>query len=433
MALGKFDRTITFTNSGEAVGGATVQVDLAAGGAASLFSDREGTSPISNPVTADADGRVTFYVAQGRFNIVATDGSFNATYTDVVIYPDPEEKQDTIEDSITLTNPATPALQSRVHVDDSTGREFITVESGLSGGKVIVYGENDSLSPGSVEIFPSSTGSVNIFSNDSANPQFSISSDEVQEIRRGGSLEQIATENQLSVYALETDLNDLSVYVDGLIDPDFVGEISDTFNPVGIDDAFVKISLVNASTNGTPIPENGVVKTYYTPGTAGSDIDIYQEIEYFSRSFPSCKFSRNFLVSSGNFSLWSFTSGDNTATLNIGDTYDWLLLFLDKVYSTNSTDDPTIDLPALFGNIPSNVSDPTFNDSIGIKIANTSGSGDIEVSLGDQVRHLPGGFLGTTVDVNPNGYIEVILNGEPGPGSFQTLFLASKSGGYTIV
>lgn len=66
--------------------GASVQVLLESSGSpATLFSDRDGTNSISNPVTADSNGFVRFYAAGNAYRINATLGAFTRTWRHVAI------------------------------------------------------------------------------------------------------------------------------------------------------------------------------------------------------------------------------------------------------------------------------------------------------------------------------------------------------------
>lgn len=47
--------------------GSTVQVDLQAGGAATLYSDAAGTVPLTNPITVGPNGAIDFFVAPGSY------------------------------------------------------------------------------------------------------------------------------------------------------------------------------------------------------------------------------------------------------------------------------------------------------------------------------------------------------------------------------
>jgi hypothetical protein len=85
MALAAWQATIV-DESGNIQGEASVEVLLESSGAlAALFSDRDGESPIDNPVEADPDGFVRFYAAGGAYRINATLGSFTRTWRHVPI------------------------------------------------------------------------------------------------------------------------------------------------------------------------------------------------------------------------------------------------------------------------------------------------------------------------------------------------------------
>jgi len=55
------------------------------GGLASLFSDRDGVTGISNPTAADANGNVKFYVEPGRYDIDVSYTGGSKTYNDVIV------------------------------------------------------------------------------------------------------------------------------------------------------------------------------------------------------------------------------------------------------------------------------------------------------------------------------------------------------------
>lgn len=83
MTLGVFQRTIV-DNSGDTIGGATVEVRRESDGAlVPLFADRDGTSGVANPATAGPDGFLQFYAARGRYRIKATSGGYARTWRDV--------------------------------------------------------------------------------------------------------------------------------------------------------------------------------------------------------------------------------------------------------------------------------------------------------------------------------------------------------------
>jgi hypothetical protein len=85
MPLAVWQTTIA-DELGNVQDGASVEVLLESNGAlAALFSDRDGTSPIANPVTTEEDGLVRFYAAGNSYRIHATLGSFERTWRHVAI------------------------------------------------------------------------------------------------------------------------------------------------------------------------------------------------------------------------------------------------------------------------------------------------------------------------------------------------------------
>lgn len=65
---------------GNAVSGAQVEVRSESdNGLASLFSDRDGAVPISNPTSTDSSGLVAFFVVGGAYKITVTKGSSSQT------------------------------------------------------------------------------------------------------------------------------------------------------------------------------------------------------------------------------------------------------------------------------------------------------------------------------------------------------------------
>lgn len=65
--------------SGNAIASASIQVNVTGGAAATIYSD-DGVTPKANPTTADANGRFSFYAADGRYDLVIS-GSGITTYT----------------------------------------------------------------------------------------------------------------------------------------------------------------------------------------------------------------------------------------------------------------------------------------------------------------------------------------------------------------
>jgi hypothetical protein len=77
MVLARWQRTIV-DDAGNILPGAQVTVRREVSGAplAVLYSDRDGTTPLGNPFTADGDGFAAFHVVGGAYRITATAGAF---------------------------------------------------------------------------------------------------------------------------------------------------------------------------------------------------------------------------------------------------------------------------------------------------------------------------------------------------------------------
>lgn len=74
-------RAFAQDNTGNVLASASVEVRNESGGAlASLFSDRAGSSGMSNPFNADSDGYFEFHVAGGAYKIVVTSGAITRTF-----------------------------------------------------------------------------------------------------------------------------------------------------------------------------------------------------------------------------------------------------------------------------------------------------------------------------------------------------------------
>lgn len=78
MVLARWQATIV-DDAGNVQDAASVEVRHETGGAplATIYSDRDGTTPISNPLTTGSDGFAAFHVAGGAYKITATKGAFS--------------------------------------------------------------------------------------------------------------------------------------------------------------------------------------------------------------------------------------------------------------------------------------------------------------------------------------------------------------------
>jgi hypothetical protein len=86
MALARWQATIV-DESGNVVPGASVEVRSEAPGAplVSLYADRDGETPLSNPFAADADGFAAFHVAGGAYKVRAAKAGFERVWRYVSI------------------------------------------------------------------------------------------------------------------------------------------------------------------------------------------------------------------------------------------------------------------------------------------------------------------------------------------------------------
>jgi len=81
MTLAVWQATIV-DEKGDVQGAASVEVRLEDSGSpiANIYTDREGTTPAGNPISADGDGFVRFYAPGGAYRITATKGGFSRVW-----------------------------------------------------------------------------------------------------------------------------------------------------------------------------------------------------------------------------------------------------------------------------------------------------------------------------------------------------------------
>lgn len=80
MTLARFQRNVV-DNAGNVQASPTVTVrDAATNSLVPIYSNRAGTTSLSNPFTGDANGLAAFYVAGGAYRITATKGAFTVTW-----------------------------------------------------------------------------------------------------------------------------------------------------------------------------------------------------------------------------------------------------------------------------------------------------------------------------------------------------------------
>jgi hypothetical protein len=74
--------------TGAPVANASVQVNLQAGGAATIYSDN-GVTPATNPLTTDTTGAFSFYAADGRYQLVISGANIQTVTMNDVLLVDP--------------------------------------------------------------------------------------------------------------------------------------------------------------------------------------------------------------------------------------------------------------------------------------------------------------------------------------------------------
>lgn len=133
--MSRFQRTIVDA-SGNIQASPTITVRNASTNAlVSLFSNRAGTTGITNPFTGTVDGFAAFYVAGGAYNVTATKGAFTITWNYVAVGTAQEYDIEGIQDLITASVPTsfgdgTAAFPSIAHTGDlNTGFWFPAVDT----------------------------------------------------------------------------------------------------------------------------------------------------------------------------------------------------------------------------------------------------------------------------------------------------------------
>jgi len=85
MAYGRFQTTAQ-DSAGNVLPSASIEVRLESSGSlVSVYSDRDGETPKSNPFTADSEGYFFFHAPGGAYRITATLGSATKTWRYVAV------------------------------------------------------------------------------------------------------------------------------------------------------------------------------------------------------------------------------------------------------------------------------------------------------------------------------------------------------------
>lgn len=127
--VARWQRTIV-DEAGNVLSGATITVrrEETSPSLASLFSDRDGTTPMTNPFNADADGFAFFYAAGGPLRIDVVSGSFSQTLRYVAHGTAAEFDASDFATSDNL--PGTAAEGSEGLVDQATDAQIRAATSG---------------------------------------------------------------------------------------------------------------------------------------------------------------------------------------------------------------------------------------------------------------------------------------------------------------
>lgn len=86
----KYHDTVQSRNSGRPVSGASVLVKTLAGVTATIYSDN-GVTPVSNPLTTDANGYFSFYAADGRYTLTISGAGIDTRTISDVLLEDPAD------------------------------------------------------------------------------------------------------------------------------------------------------------------------------------------------------------------------------------------------------------------------------------------------------------------------------------------------------
>ncbi len=81
----KYDDTVSSQTTGQPIYGAQVTVLNAQGLQATIYSDEAGTIPLSQPILTDQSGYFSFYIDDGRYNVVVMAGQAEIARTNITM------------------------------------------------------------------------------------------------------------------------------------------------------------------------------------------------------------------------------------------------------------------------------------------------------------------------------------------------------------
>jgi len=128
----RFQRYVVDDN-GDIVASPTVEVrDQVTNALATIYTNRDGSTPLANPFTGTAEGLAAFHVAGGSYKITATSGAFSAEWTWVGIGTAQEYDFTDVQDYIdTAIAEATIGLR----IDNGTS----VIITGVQGNIVVPF------------------------------------------------------------------------------------------------------------------------------------------------------------------------------------------------------------------------------------------------------------------------------------------------------
>ena len=131
MSLAVLPASVLQTNGALSVGAAAqITVRTPASVLATLYTDRDGTTPTGNPVTADSAGFFRVYTTPGRYNITVTTVSGSQVYNDVVIEAEAEAKRNIAATDPAVTNDETEGYSEwSLWANSSTSEVFRCIDA----------------------------------------------------------------------------------------------------------------------------------------------------------------------------------------------------------------------------------------------------------------------------------------------------------------
>jgi len=168
----KYFNNIASKVTGLPLSGASVQVNVLGGGAATIYSDN-GVTPRANPITTDSAGYFEFYAADGRYSIVISGTGFTAiTISDILL----EDPADADAFNVSTLTAAAITLNGNLNLSGSARRitgDFTSQNSSLTGAWVQTSTANSSTI---LQVAPSGSGAnANLSLHTSSTPE-SVSS-----------------------------------------------------------------------------------------------------------------------------------------------------------------------------------------------------------------------------------------------------------------